>query len=107
DTIIDPGAPIQLKGTVVRFDSPEESATPHGVLWVEAKSVEPATTPGARPGTMWRIAGFPGHVLQSRFWQGAEVTVNGFNVHDKSCEPACVMVGKQILNGFSNLSTAN
>jgi hypothetical protein len=56
---------------------------------------------------MWRIAGFPGHVLQSRFWQGAEVTVSGFNVRDKSCEPACVMVGKQILNGFSNVSTAN
>jgi beta-lactamase regulating signal transducer with metallopeptidase domain len=107
DAVIDTSAPIQLKGTVVRFDNAEESATPHGVLWVEAESVGPTGTPGATPGTMWRVAGFPAHVLQSRFWQGAEVTVNGFNVRDKSCEPACVMIGKQIQNGFSNLSAAN
>ena len=81
---------------MLRFDNAEESATPQGVLWVEAESVEPASTPGAATGTMLRVVGIPGSVIQSRFWQGAQVTVNGVNVKDKSCEPACLMVGAQI-----------
>jgi beta-lactamase regulating signal transducer with metallopeptidase domain len=105
DDIVDRSKPVTLKGTVIRFDTAEESGSPHGVLWIESTSVEPASTQGSAKGTIWRVAGFPKNVIEANFWVNREVTINGFSPKAKACRDGafnapigdCFMIGKQIM----------
>jgi beta-lactamase regulating signal transducer with metallopeptidase domain len=76
-------APITIEGRIVSQDS-------EGVV-VEAQRFEPASAPGARPGTLWRVASdWASSGIDS---VGLTISARGFIAKDKSCQPTCMMSG--------------
>jgi hypothetical protein len=73
-------APIVIEGKIVGESS-------EGML-VEAQRFEPASMPGAKPGTRWFVVRdfrTPGDPV------GLTITARGFMTRDKNCQPTCVM----------------
>lgn len=92
-SIADLTAPITVSGRVIRYVRDAKDENP--VLWIEATSVSPASTFGSTPGTTWVIAGFPFDASDD--WLNHNVTIRGFNVEDKRCQPQCMMAGDTLI----------
>jgi hypothetical protein len=65
------------------------------VLWIETTSVTPTSTFGSAPGTTWVVAGYPFDASDD--WLNHTVTIRGFNVEDKRCQPQCMMAGDTLV----------
>jgi hypothetical protein len=97
----DADAPLQLTGTVSKIDLRGAVV----VFWVEAASVSPGSTTGAKTGTVWRVDGprmdIATPALKS-LAPGQNVTVRGYNAKDASCKPECVMAGRDVTVSKAN-----
>ncbi|HEX5008146.1 MAG TPA: DUF6152 family protein, partial [Hyphomonadaceae bacterium] len=88
-SIADLTAPITITGKVLRYVRDAAGENPQ--LWIETTSVTPGSTFGSAPGTTWVVAGYPFDASDD--WLNHTVTVRGFNVEDKRCQPQCLMAG--------------
>ena len=94
--LFDWNAPLTIEGRITKVESSGAKVSGPGdrnladIIWVETTSVAPASTTGAKAGTMWRVVG-GGLPAPVELFIGGKVTAFGYNAKDKSCQPTCMM----------------
>jgi beta-lactamase regulating signal transducer with metallopeptidase domain len=75
-------APVVIDGRITRADAEG--------WWVEVIGFDPASTPGATAGALWRVIG-GGKDKQPDI--GKRITIRGYNAKAGTCQPTCLMSG--------------
>lgn len=78
--VFDLNAPVVIDGTITRADD--------NGWWVEVIGFDPAATPGAKAGGVWRVLSDSEGKLAD---VGRRITARGYAATDKTCKPECMM----------------